>query len=254
VTGSRHYFTGKPCSRGHLAPRFTSQQICKECARENEAIKRHGSLETAAAFAEAERAAVAVRAITPCSVPGCSRVVHRGELCNMHRLRKARRGDVGGAGQEVGLKGETVLRCGKPTCPAAKKIVAHLDYLRNTDAYKRRAKRREVEQVDLLREQRYLYYLRNKDHLKAKVRKWRNENDEQYRSQMAQRREAVRRATPWWVDWSAIDRIYQNRPDGHHVDHDIPLQHPLVCGLHVPANLVYRTAEDNLRKSNRFTG
>lgn len=32
-----HYFTGKPCVRGHLAPRFTSIRKCKECAREDAA-------------------------------------------------------------------------------------------------------------------------------------------------------------------------------------------------------------------------
>lgn len=38
--GLRHYFTGKPCVRGHVAPRFTSIRKCKECARED-AMKVH---------------------------------------------------------------------------------------------------------------------------------------------------------------------------------------------------------------------
>lgn len=33
--GSKHYFTGKPCSRGHVAQRFTSIGSCIECVREN---------------------------------------------------------------------------------------------------------------------------------------------------------------------------------------------------------------------------
>ena len=33
--GLRHYFTGVPCARGHLAVRFTSIRKCKECARED---------------------------------------------------------------------------------------------------------------------------------------------------------------------------------------------------------------------------
>ena len=31
--GLRHYYTGKPCNHGHLAPRFTSIGKCKECSR-----------------------------------------------------------------------------------------------------------------------------------------------------------------------------------------------------------------------------
>lgn len=31
--GSKHYFTGKACTHGHLAPRFTSIGKCMECAR-----------------------------------------------------------------------------------------------------------------------------------------------------------------------------------------------------------------------------
>lgn len=36
----------------------------------------------------------------------------------------------------------------------------------------------------------------------------------------------------------------------HSVDHIVPLQHPMVCGLHCPANMRVIPLADNLRKSN----
>jgi 5-methylcytosine-specific restriction endonuclease McrA len=66
-------------------------------------------------------------------------------------------------------------------------------------------------------------------------------------------------AMPKWVDLESIkeiykeaDRISKETNIEHHVDHVIPLVHPLVCGLHVPWNLQILTAEENLKKSNKF--
>ena len=46
--------------------------------------------------------------------------------------------------------------------------------------------------------------------------------------------------------------IYLKRPDGFHVDHIIPINHPEVCGLHVPWNMQYLPAAENIKKSNKF--
>lgn len=54
------------------------------------------------------------------------------------------------------------------------------------------------------------------------------------------------------ISWGEIQEIYDNCPEGHHVDHIIPRNHELVCGLHVPCNLQYLPAEENMKKSNRF--
>lgn len=56
------------------------------------------------------------------------------------------------------------------------------------------------------------------------------------------------------VNWSEIQEFYDNRPEDCHVDHIIPLNHELVCGLHVPWNFQYLSAEDNIKKSNSFDG
>ena len=37
---AEHYFTGKPCKRGHIAPRFTSNRRCMECHKEDSRVRQ----------------------------------------------------------------------------------------------------------------------------------------------------------------------------------------------------------------------
>jgi hypothetical protein len=65
--------------------------------------------------------------------------------------------------------------------------------------------------------------------------------------------------TPAWANKDAIKEIYleaqklsKTTSVKHHVDHIIPLRHPLVCGLHVENNLQILTKDENIAKSNLF--
>ncbi len=49
-----------------------------------------------------------------------------------------------------------------------------------------------------------------------------------------------------------IIALYKNRPEGYDLDHIIPINHPDVCGLHVPWNLTYLDKSSNQIKSNQF--
>lgn len=68
----------------------------------------------------------------------------------------------------------------------------------------------------------------------------------------AQKRAKKLKATPVWADLEKIKLIYKNRPAGHHVDHIVPLNSPVVCGLHWEGNLQYLPARENLSKRNKL--
>ena len=72
------------------------------------------------------------------------------------------------------------------------------------------------------------------------------------RSLIIERKAHVKRATPKWANRKELAGIYQNCPQGYHVDHVIPLRGENVSGLHVPQNLQYLPATENLSKGNRF--
>jgi hypothetical protein len=61
-----------------------------------------------------------------------------------------------------------------------------------------------------------------------------------------------KKAMPAWAEEEAISRFYEARPEGHHVDHVIPLRGRTVSGLHVLANLQYLPALENNKKGNRY--
>jgi hypothetical protein len=105
------------------------------------------------------------------------------------------------------------------------------------------------------------YYQDNIEHLRkqkrrhaanprAKLRKYFTAGDRVARK---------RTQTPKWANTGYIRLFYegakiQEKLIGKkvHVDHIIPLQHDLVCGLHCEDNLQWLTEEANLAKSNTF--
>jgi hypothetical protein len=80
-----------------------------------------------------------------------------------------------------------------------------------------------------------------------------NKRNPEYRAYMSAKRRATKlMATPIWSDLEKIKKIYANCPENYHVDHIIPLKNPIVCGLHVPCNLQYLPALENIKKNNKL--
>lgn len=75
----------------------------------------------------------------------------------------------------------------------------------------------------------------------------------------SRRRAAKLNAMPCWADKRKINAIYarasrlrEETGENWHVDHIVPLQSPVVCGLHVHQNLRIIPALENIKKSNKF--
>lgn len=111
--GIKHFFTGRPCKRGHLAARYTSMPVCMACGNEASLARKHGSLE-AAASNQVERLTRIAEAV--CSVEGCDQRPRRGGMCPMHyqRVLRARQEPTPPPAAKAEPACCTVDGCGRP--------------------------------------------------------------------------------------------------------------------------------------------
>ncbi len=84
-------------------------------------------------------------------------------------------------------------------------------------------------------------HLRSYDKNYGKIR----ERQNRYKGERALR-------IPPWSQTQEIEKYYQECPEGMQVDPVSPLKGELVSGLHVIENLQYLSAEENLKKGNKF--
>ena len=133
--------------------------------------------------------------------------------------------------------------------------------------FKLNAKKNRLKNLDYARQKAKIYYYKNRKHRLALHKKWRDKNKEQIKKQqklyvinnrekvrhkIALRRSRKLKAIPKFANLDKIKEIYKNCPKGYHVDHIIPLNNPIVCGLHVEWNLQYLSAKKNCIKGNKL--
>jgi len=106
------------------------------------------------------------------------------------------------------------------------------------------------------------HYIRHIDTAAETRRKWRLKNAAKHNAiAAAYRARRKRQRYPLTPEQEAeIVAIYERARElslrtgiKHHVDHIYPLNNPLLCGLHVPANLQIIPATLNKHKSNTLT-
>lgn len=122
-------------------------------------------------------------------------------------------------------------------CIECRAVVRNTVYMANKEKELAQCKEYKKENYALIKEKDRVYYNKHKKEAFARS---------------AKRRASKLHATASWADLEEISNIYTKCPEGYHVDHIIPLQGKLVCGLHVEHNLQYLLAKDNLSKGNRI--
>lgn len=97
--------------------------------------------------------------------------------------------------------------------------------------------------------------VKNPDRRAATCRAWNERNQDKRAEAVARRRSKLN--TPAWADKAAISAFYREakrleKETGgkYHVDHIVPINSDLVCGLHVETNLQVIPARENVLKRN----
>jgi hypothetical protein len=102
------------------------------------------------------------------------------------------------------------------------------------------------------------YRTNNKDKVAKRQRLYQQKNLAMWNASKAKRKATKLQATPSWTDRKAVAGMYQlavlfNKTGINlHVDHIVPLQSDLVCGLHCESNLQLLPSSDNISKGNRW--
>lgn len=98
------------------------------------------------------------------------------------------------------------------------------------------------------------YRKEQREKIAADKKAYRLANPGLWASYCAKRRALKRRAIPSWANFERIDALYvlASSAVGYEVDHIVPLNSALVCGLHCEANLQVISKIENRLKHNRW--
>ena len=143
--------------------------------------------------------------------------------------------------------------------PESTKASRAADYAAHGDAYKARAKARYEAKREEIKANTAQYQKANKEKRSVWNTKYNASNRHLSRINQANRKAKRLLATPAWADADAIKAFYLQAQKlteatgiAYHVDHVVPLQSELVCGLHCQANMEVITGSENSTKRNWY--
>ena len=135
-------------------------------------------------------------------------------------------------------------------------------YERNKELTKERARAWAAANPEAAAASKDKWRKQNREQHNETNRAWWAENKDKRAAYGAKRRSAKLQRTPQWLTEDQLWMMQQayelaalrTKMLGFdwHVDHIIPLQGKLVCGLHVPWNLQVIPGIDNIKKSNKW--
>ena len=134
----------------------------------------------------------------------------------------------------------------------------HQYYMDNIEYFKFKYAEYVQKNKDRVSEYGKQYRINRVEKIAAYAKQYKKLNRAVMNAHHACRKATKLQATPLWADNKAISGLYKlaslfNKIGINlHVDHIVPLQSDVVCGLHCEANLQLLPASDNISKGNRW--
>lgn len=150
-------------------------------------------------------------------------------------------------------------KIGAGRCIVCRSEYDRLLWERRRDDLVAKNRRYYAENKDAVNAQKRQYWSKNRERMKAARLQWKQANAHIVRHLNTARKSRIKIATPPWADLEAIKAVYAEarrltNETGvfHHVDHVIPINGDLVCGLHVHWNLRPLPWRENISKKNKL--
>ena len=146
----------------------------------------------------------------------------------------------------------------EPRCGDCRKAYQRKHYAENADEKKKRMHRNYEENKSAYHARSAKWKKENPAIVSLQMAKWRSSNSHIVAALTSKRRATRIKATPLWANEKAVEQYYLianflsvELGTEFEVDHVVPLQSKLVCGLHAQTNLSIMLKPVNIKKGNR---